>query len=66
MFVITQVDKDASGVAFVCKNIAHKLAKRFIYGPNPKTFGLFELNQLPIFAVVSLLRMYSLKRGIRP
>ena len=31
MYVVTQVDKDSSGIAFVCKTVAHKLTKRFIY-----------------------------------
>ena len=65
LFIITQVDKDSSGIAFVCKNIAHKLTKRFIYGPYPNTPGLFQMDTRPMASIVTLLRQYSLERGIR-
>ena len=62
-FVITQVDKDSSGIAFACKKIAHKLAKRFIYGPKPREIGLFERIDRPIEEVVGNLKDYSYGRG---
>ena len=65
LFIITQVDKDSSGIAFVCKNIAHKLTKQFIYGPYPNTPGLFQMNEWPISSIVPLLGKYSIERGIR-
>ena len=39
--IITQVDKDKSGIAFICKKVAYALTKRFIYELNPKKEGLF-------------------------
>ena len=64
MFIITQVDKDSSGVAFVCKVVAHKLTKQFTYGPNPGTPGLFFLDIRPLDVVVEELKRYALKRRI--
>ena len=66
MLVVTQVDKDSSGIAFVCKSIAHKLTKRFIYSPNPKKTGLFEQDPRPINVVVSDLCTYSKRRFVKP
>ena len=63
MFFITQVDKDSSAIAFVCKKIVHKLAKRFIYGPNPRESGLFERIEEPIEELIENLKTHSLQRG---
>ena len=57
-YVITQVDKDGSGIAFVCKKVCHKLAKRFIYGPNPKVSGLFKLDARPLASVIEAINQY--------
>ena len=62
MYVVTQVDKDASGIAFVCKTIAHKLTKRFIYGPCHNVPGLFVLDSRPLDTVVSTLQEYAIRR----
>ena len=64
MFIITQVDKDSSGIAFVCKVVAHKLTKQFIYGLNPGTPGLFFRDIRPLKAVVKDLKQYTQKRQI--
>ena len=56
--IITQVDKDKSGIPFVCKKVAHALTKRFIYGPNPKTEGLFSRDPRPIVNVITSLQTY--------
>ena len=60
--MITQVDKDASGIAFVCKTIAHKLTKKFIYGPCHNVSGLFELDPRPLDTVIATLENYSMQR----
>ena len=62
--MVTQVDKDNTGIAFVCKKVAHKLTKRFIYGPNPKIRGLFRLDARPLEVVTDELRTYSEQRRI--
>ena len=61
-YVVTQVDKDATGIAFVCKNIAHKLTKNFIYGPCQNVSGLFELDPLPLDTITATLENYSMQR----
>ena len=63
-YVITQVDKDGNGIAFVCKTVAHKLAKNFVYGPDPRTKGLFQLNRKPLESVMKDLQQYSNSRRI--
>ena len=63
-YIITQVDKDGSGIAFVCKKVAHKLAKRFIYGPSPRIKGLFKLDARPLDSVINSLHQYSTDRRI--
>ena len=63
-YVITQVDKDGNGIAFVCKKVAHKLTKRFIYGPNPRKSGLFQLDPRPMRTVIEDLEEYCHERRI--
>ena len=63
-YIITQVDKDSNGIAFICKKVAHKLTKRFIYGPNPNTTGLFQQDVLPLTSVIENLKTYCNERGI--
>ena len=64
MFTITLVDKNANGIAFVCKKIAHKLTKRFIYGPHVNARGLYTQDKRPLSAVENNLYEYSRQRGI--
>ena len=64
VLILTQVDKDSSGIAFVCKKVAHKLTKRFVYGPNPNTTGLFERDERPLPTVVNELVEYCRGRKI--
>ena len=63
-FLITQVDKDNSGIAFVCKKVAKKLIKRFIYGPCKEITGLFTQDPDSIVAVKSRLEEYVKARKI--
>ena len=41
-FMITLVDKDAAGIAFVCHQVAATLTRSFIYGPKLNHKGLFQ------------------------
>ena len=41
-FMITLVDKDAAGIAFVCHQVASTLTRYFIYGPKLNQKGLFQ------------------------
>ena len=61
-FIITQVDKDSSGIAFVCKKVAHLLTKQFIYGPSPGVPGLFFRDIRPQEVVIEERRQYTQKR----
>ena len=60
--IITQVDKDKSGIAFICKKVAYTLTKRFIYGPNPKKEGLFSRDPRTMEDVIADLRAYLMSR----
>ena len=62
MFAVTLVDKDSSGIAFVCKTIAHKLTKAFIYGPCHNVSGLYKLDPRPLDTVIAALEEYSMRR----
>jgi hypothetical protein len=62
MYAVTQVDKDSSGIAFVCKTIAHKLTKNFIYGPCHNVSGLYTLDPRPHDTVIATLEEYSMRR----
>ena len=62
MYAVTQVDKDSSGIAFVCKTIAHKLTKRFIYGLCANVSGLFERDPRSLDTVIATLEEYSMRR----
>ena len=62
--MVTQVDKDNTGIAFVCKKVAHKLTRHFIYGPNPKIKCLFRLDSRPLELVTDELRIYSEQRRV--
>ena len=62
MFAVTLVDKDSSGIAFVCKTIAHKLTKAFIYGPCHNVSGLYKLDPRPLDTVIATLEEYSMRR----
>ena len=63
-FVITQGDKNANGIAFVCKKIAHTLTKNFIYGPHVNATGLFTLDDRPLSTVIDSLHQYAKLKGI--
>ena len=62
MYTVTQDDKDASSIAFVCKTITHKLTKNFIYGPCHNVSGLFELDPRSLDTVIATLENYSMLR----
>ena len=63
-YCITLVDKDGSGIAFVCKKIAHKLTKHFIYGRGKNSPGLFEQDNRPLTTVIESLYEYTRTRKI--